>query len=63
MTEDTVNPHREQDTRTRKTEMRETRLTRCQKCEFYAGRCALHEGCCFNKWLTNPESQCPEGKW
>lgn len=38
----------------------------CQACEhtISAGHgCALRSGCCFGRWRTKPENQCPAGKW
>ncbi len=25
--------------------------------------CDLHTGCCFGRWRSNPENNCPEGMW
>ncbi len=38
----------------------------CKSCEHSrdnAFECDLHPGCCFGKFRSNPESQCPLGKW
>jgi hypothetical protein len=43
-----------------------TRYKICQACEhtLSAGHgCALRSGCCFGRWRTKPESQCPAGRW
>lgn len=26
-------------------------------------QCDLHKTCCFGRWRSNPENQCPAGKW
>lgn len=43
-----------------------TRYKICQACEhtLSAGHgCALRTGCCFGRWRTKPDSQCPSDKW
>ena len=43
-----------------------TRFAICKVCEHTRKdgfACALRSGCCFGKWRTRPESQCPAGKW
>jgi len=44
-------------------QIRSHRLARCHRCEFWRGRCSLHDGCCFDKWLITRESMCPDGQW
>ncbi len=38
----------------------------CKTCEHSRSAgfdCVLRSGCCFGRWRTKPESQCPADKW
>jgi len=38
----------------------------CKTCEHSRSAgfdCVLRTGCCFGRWRTKPESQCPAGRW
>lgn len=38
----------------------------CKTCEHSRSAgfdCVLRTGCCFGRWRTKPDSQCPSDKW
>ncbi len=42
------------------------RFETCKACEHSTGDgfgCKIKKGCCFGKWRTKLDSQCPAGKW
>lgn len=35
----------------------------CEKATDRGFKCSLHNGCCFGRWRSNQENQCPLGRW
>lgn len=53
-------------TQPEKIEIIKARFAICRTCSnsLEAGfKCALHKGCCFGRWRSRPQSECPAGKW